>query len=49
MGTSLTVKSRDGVSIQHGVVNRKQGLFLDAIRRYLPAEAFDAGLYDWHP
>jgi hypothetical protein len=49
MGTSVTVTSRDGVRIQHGVLNRKQGLFLDAIRRYLPPEAFDAGLYDWHP
>jgi hypothetical protein len=48
-GTSVTVTSRDGISIQHGVVNRKQGLFLDALRRYLPPEAFDAGLYDWHP
>lgn len=49
MGTSVTVKGRDGVSIQHGVVNRRQGLFLDALRRYLPPEAFDPGLYDWHP
>jgi hypothetical protein len=49
MGTSVTVTSRDDVSIQHGVVNRKQGLFLDALRRYLPREAFDPGLYDWHP
>jgi len=49
MGTSVTVTSRDGVSIQHGVVNRKQGLFLDGLRRYLPPEAFDAGIYDWHP
>jgi hypothetical protein len=49
MGTSVTVRSRDGVSIQHGVVNRKQGLFLDALRRYLPPETFDPGIYDWHP
>jgi hypothetical protein len=49
MGTSVTVTNRDGVRIQHGVVNQKQGLFLDAIRRYLPPEAFDPGLYDWHP
>jgi hypothetical protein len=49
MGTSVTVTSRDGISIQHGLVNRKQGLFLDALRRYVPPEAFDAGLYDWHP
>jgi hypothetical protein len=49
MGTSVTVTSRDGASIKHGVVNQKQGLFLDALRRYLPPEAFDAGLYDWHP
>lgn len=49
MGTSVTVTSRDGVSIEHGVVNRKQGLFLDALRRYIQPEAFDAGLYDWHP
>jgi hypothetical protein len=49
MGTSVTVKSRDGVSIQHGVVNRKQGLFLDALRRYLAPESFEPGLYDWHP
>jgi hypothetical protein len=49
MGTSVTVTSRDGANIQHGVVNRNQGLFLDALRRYLPPEVFDAGLYDWHP
>jgi len=49
MGTSITVASRDGASIQHGVVNRKQALFLDALRRYLPQELFDPGLYDWHP
>jgi hypothetical protein len=48
MGTSITVTSRDGASIQHGVVNQKQGLFLDALRRYLPPDDFDAGLYDWH-
>jgi hypothetical protein len=49
MGTRITVTSRDGISIQHGVVNRKQAIFLDALRRYLPREAFDPGLYDWHP
>ena len=49
MGTSVTVTSRDGVSIEHGVINRQQGLFLDALRRYLPSDAFDPGLYDWHP
>lgn len=49
MGTSVTVTSRDGASIQHGLVNSKQGYFLDALRRYLPSEAFDPGLYDWHP
>lgn len=49
MGTSVTVTTHDGISIQHGVVNRRQGLFLDALRRYLPPEVFDAGLYDWHP
>lgn len=49
MGTRITVNSRDGASIQHGVVNRKQPLFLDALRRYLPREVFDPGLYDWHP
>jgi hypothetical protein len=32
MGTSVTVTSRDGANIQHGVVNRNQGLFLDALR-----------------
>ena len=30
MDTSVTVTSRDGASIQHGVVNSKQGYFLDA-------------------
>jgi hypothetical protein len=49
MGTTVTVTSREGDSTQHGLVNRKQGLFLDALRRYLPSDAFDAGLYDWHP
>jgi hypothetical protein len=48
-GTIVTVTSRDGVSIKHSVANRKQGLFLDSLRRYLPAEAIDPGLYDWHP
>jgi hypothetical protein len=49
MGTSITVTSRNGVSVEHGVVNRAQGLFLDALRRHLQREVFDAGLYDWHP
>ena|ERR1700676_1166062 len=35
--------------VLHGVVNQKQDLFLDALRRYLPPEALDPGLYDWHP
>lgn len=49
MGTSVTATSRDGASIQHGVIHRHQGLFLDELRRYLPRQAFDPGLYDWHP
>lgn len=49
MGTRITITSRDGISIQHGVVNRKQGMFLDALRSHLPREVFDPGLYDWHP
>ncbi|MGH2508132.1 MAG: hypothetical protein ACRDHZ_12115 [Ktedonobacteraceae bacterium] len=49
MGTSINVISRDGASIQHGVVNRHQGPFLDALRRNLPNQTFDPGLYDWHP
>lgn len=49
MGTRIIVTSRDGMSIQHGVVNRKQGMFLDALRSHLPREVFDPGLYDWHP
>jgi hypothetical protein len=49
MGAGITVKSRDGVSIQHGVINSRQGLFLDTLRRHLPRDAFDPGLYDWHP
>jgi len=49
MGTSVTVTSRDGVRIQHGLVNQKQSSFLDSVRRYVPRDAFDPGLYDWHP
>jgi hypothetical protein len=49
MGTSVNVTSRDGASIQHGVIHRHQGLFLDGLRRNLPRQAFDPGLYDWHP
>ncbi|HEV2288323.1 MAG TPA: hypothetical protein VGR81_05150 [Candidatus Acidoferrales bacterium] len=49
MGTRITVTSRDGIRIQHGVVNQKQGIFLDALRRHLSPEVFDPGLYDWHP
>ncbi|HLW97945.1 MAG TPA: hypothetical protein VKR82_04815 [Candidatus Acidoferrales bacterium] len=49
MGTSLTVTSRDGASIQHGLMNRRQGQFLDVLRRYVPRDAFDPGIYDWHP
>lgn len=49
MGTSINVASRYGPSIQHGVVNQRQGLFLDALRRNLPADVFDPGIYDWHP
>src|SRR5690348_14705401 len=42
-GYSVTVMARDGKTIQHGVVNRGQGRFLDALRRYIPRDAFDAG------
>ncbi len=49
MGTRVTVTSRDGATIQHGVIHRHQGAFLDRLRRYLPRQIFDAGLYDWHP
>ena len=48
-GYSVTVTARDGRTVQHGVVNKDQGRFLDELRRFLPREAFDAGLYDWHP
>ena len=49
MGTSVTVIGRNGVRVQHGVTNQGQAAFLDALRRYLPSQVFDAGLYDWHP
>jgi hypothetical protein len=49
MGYSVTVTGRDGSRIQHGVVNWNQSRFLDALRRYVPRSAFDAGLYDWNP
>ena len=49
MGYSVTVIGRDGRRIEHGLVNTDQGRFLDDLRRFLPREAFDAGLYEWHP
>jgi hypothetical protein len=49
LGTRLTVVSRNGASIEHGVIHGQQGIFLDALKRYLPREMFDAGVYDWRP
>jgi hypothetical protein len=48
-GYCVTVRGRDGSTIQHSIVNKDQGRFLNALRRFVPREAFDAGLYDWHP
>ena len=48
-GYSVTVRGRDGSTFQHGIVNKNQGRFLNALRRFVPRESFDAGLYDWHP
>lgn len=48
-GYSITVWGRNGRKIEHGLVNKDQGRFLNALRRFVPREAFDAGLYDWHP
>jgi len=49
MGTRITVLSRSGTHISHGVVQSSQSEFLDTLRRYLAREAFAPGLYDWHP
>jgi hypothetical protein len=49
LGTRLTVVSRNGVSVEHGVIHGHQGMFLDALKRYLPRQVFDTGVYDWHP
>lgn len=48
-GYSVTVVGRDGSEIQYSVFNSGQGKFLDTLRRFVPREAFDAGLHDWHP
>jgi hypothetical protein len=48
-GCSVTVSGRDGSTVQHGIVNKDQGGFLNALRRFVPRQAFDPGLYDWHP
>jgi hypothetical protein len=48
-GYAINVIGRDGTVIQHGLVNKNQGRFLDALRRLIPRTAFDAGLYDWQP
>ena len=48
-GYSVTVISRYGSRIEHGLVNQDQARFLNALRRFVPREMFDAGLYDWHP
>lgn len=48
-GYSVTVIGRDGSGIEHGLINTDQARFLNALRRFVPREAFDAGLYDWHP
>jgi hypothetical protein len=48
-GYSVTVTGRTGNKIEHSVLNTGQARFLDALRRYVPREVFDPGLYDWHP
>ena len=48
-GYSVTVISRYGSRIEQGFVNQGQARFLSALRRFVPREAFDAGLYEWHP
>jgi hypothetical protein len=49
MGYGVTVMGRDGRRIEHGLFNADQARFLNALRRFVPREAFDAGLYEWHP
>jgi hypothetical protein len=49
MGTRIYVLSRSGTRITHGVVQSRQGKFLDDLRRYLPRTVFEVGLYDWQP
>jgi hypothetical protein len=48
-GYNVTVIGRDGSRIEHGLVNTDQARFLNALRRFVPRETFDAGLYEWHP
>jgi hypothetical protein len=49
MGTRIYVLSRTGTQITHGIVQTHQARFLDDLRKYLPRQAFAAGLYEWHP
>jgi hypothetical protein len=49
MGYSVTVTGRDTTRITHTILLRHQGKFLDDLRQYIPATAFDPGLFDWHP
>jgi hypothetical protein len=41
--------SRNGTRVDHTVFLRRQGRFLDDLRRYLPKEVFAPGIYEWHP
>lgn len=49
MGTRIVVLNRNGTHIDHTIFLRRQGRFLDDLRRYTPKEAFAPGIYDWHP
>lgn len=48
MGYKVAVTSRDGTRIEHTILHKRQGKFLDDLRQFVPATAFAPGLFDWH-
>jgi hypothetical protein len=48
-GTRIIVLSRTDTHIEHTIFVRRQGQFLDDLRRYAPKQVFAPGIYDWHP
>jgi len=46
---SVTVASADAKGMTFSYMHGGLGRFIDELRKHIPASAFAAGLYDWHP